>query len=133
MIPVYVYLKEWRKITKCSKYISAKVFPGIGIGWDFLPFEPEFMFSCFRWLDQERPHLYLERRGCAAVCRQPLPARRLQDGQQHQQVLRRGHGYWGVLLPQGGPCVRPGALLLHRHHLRPLLHDRGRLLVLILA
>ena len=36
-------------------------------------------------------------------------------------------------LPAGQPRVCQGALLLHRHHLHPVLHDRGRLLVLFLA
>ncbi len=38
----------------------------------------------------------------------------------------------GVQLPEGGAHVRPAALLLHRDHLRPLLHDRHRLLDVLL-
>ncbi len=43
------------------------------------------------------------------------------------------HLYRGVLLPASGPDVRAAALLLRGDHLRALLHDRHRLLVLLLA
>ncbi len=38
----------------------------------------------------------------------------------------------GIQLPEGGAHVRPAALLLHRDHLRPLLHDRHRVLDVLL-
>ena len=91
------------------------------------------MLPLTRRLDCGRLGVHLERRRSSSVCRQPESAGRVQDGQLLQQEVRRVHRHRDLQLPQGRPGLRQGALLLHRHHLRPLLHDRGRLLVLLLA
>ena len=76
--------------------------------------------------------LRLEGRGGRAVRPQHEPARGLQAEQDGAGLLRPRHRHGGVQLPPGGPRVRQGAELLHGHHVRPLHHDRGRVLVRLL-
>ena len=46
----------------------------------------------------------------------------IQAGAVPDNLLQHHHQHRGLQLPQGGPRVQEGVLLLPPHHLRPLLH-----------
>ena len=47
-------------------------------------------------------------------------------------IFTQFHFFRGVQLPVDGVDLEAGVLVLHAHHLRPHLHARHRLLVLLL-